>query len=169
MTSGSVDVYGNSFVAPPAGDPASTQSVDLDGDGPGSIVVSVPLTAGVYQVSFAVNGNILSNGLCGPTSKVFTYGVGANPAGTYTYDTTTQSGWVTVGFAVSIPADGNWPVFFTSNTDGVCGAQITDVSVTAVPVAGSPLADPYVAGTGFAALGALAFAVVLIRRRRAAE
>lgn len=162
VTQGSVDVYGSAFYAPPSGDPSSTQTVDLDGIEPGGISQPLALTAGDYLVSFEVNGNLAG---CGATTKSFTYGVGANPAGTYTYDTTTQSGWALYSFPVSIPASNTYPIFFTSDSDAGsdCGAVITDVSV--VPITGTPLADPAIAAGG-GMLAAAVFGFVVIRRRR---
>ncbi|MGH9132077.1 MAG: hypothetical protein ACRDWV_10525 [Acidimicrobiales bacterium] len=84
VSSGSVDLNSAGLFPPPAGDPAGTQSVDLDGLNPGSMFESLSLAANtVYHGSFEVNYNVVPP-RPGPSSS------GSAPALTTTASATTR-------------------------------------------------------------------------------
>jgi hypothetical protein len=107
VTAGSVDLYSDSFAAAntglPAGDPPTTQVVDMDGNSPGTI--TAPLTAGPtagspYTGTVEVEGNIST---CGPTTRSMTISLGGAPTdgGPITV-ANTQGTWELISFSGTV-------------------------------------------------------------------
>lgn len=127
-----VDLNDAAYLAVPAGDPASTQTIDLTGGNAlGSVTQTLPTVAGYhYTGSYELAGNVN----CGTDLiKTGTLTVGSL-AETFTFDSTgktaTNMGWTQVNFAF-VASGGATPITFASTTGGSCGPVITDVDVDA--------------------------------------
>jgi hypothetical protein len=170
VTSGSVDLYSNSFAAAgtglPAGDPATTQVLDIDGNTPGTI--TAPLTAGPaagtpYTGTVEVEGN---ENFCGPAIESMTISLGGAPTdqGAITV-ANSQTAWASISFSGTVGTT-NSVLQIASNDPATsdCGIVFTDLSITAA--AGTPLASPLVAGPAAGVIVLGGAAVWYLRRRR---
>jgi choice-of-anchor C domain-containing protein len=150
VDTGSVDLIGNYWQAPPLGG----GSVDLDGNAPGSISQSLDLGAGNYSLSFYLSGN--PDGLpstktvevtIGGVTKTFTFTIGGNSHGSMNYVLETLAfNWGGGDTALD---------FISLDTDSPYGPVIGDVDLQAAPL---PAALSLFAG-GLGVIG-------LISRRR---
>jgi choice-of-anchor C domain-containing protein len=124
---GSVDYIGSYWQAA-----EGSRSLDLSGNGPGSIFQTFGVTPGqVYNVTFDLAGNTDS----GPTTKTLKTSAGATVL-LSSFDTTGHSrgsmGWTPVSF--EFQAVGSTETLtFLSTTDTPFGPALDNVSVTPVP------------------------------------
>ena len=125
--SGSVDSIGSYW-------PASngSRSIDLSGDGPGTISQALATTIGnTYTVTFDLSGNPA----CGPAIKTMTVSATGGSTAPFTYDisvagnTLTDMKWVsrTYSFVATVTTT---TLTLTSTTDGICGPAIDNIVVT---------------------------------------
>jgi len=131
-------------------------SLDLAGNGPGSISYVLPTVAGgTYSVSFALAGNPDAPGIKTVGVTVGTF------SGNFGFDTTATSktamGWVIK--TLSFTASGNDALTFSAVSAGPWGPAIDDVSVSA-----SGVPEP----TTFGLMGLGLAAVALVARRKSA-
>lgn len=136
---------------------AGVRSIDLSGDRPGMIQQTFGTTAGQkYRVQFDLAGNPDTD-----SAKVaVSYAPGHEE--TWTFDTTGHShgnmGWETKWFSFTANDTGSATLSFASGAEnGAYGPALDNISVSAVP-------EP---GTVIAALGLLAPAGLMFRRKRA--
>ena len=148
---GSVDLIGGYWQAPPTGG----YSIDLDGNGPGSISQSLSLAAGTYELSFYLAGN--PDG--GNPLKSLTVSVG-EATQSFTFLTTGHSAG-NMGYAletVDFTTTGATTLKFQSNdVASPWGPAIGGVAVSAIPEPGSM--SLLLAGIGMMGL-------VAVRRRK---
>jgi hypothetical protein len=165
VTSASVDLASAALLAPPAGDPAGTQSVDMDGFTPGTIAQTLTVTpGGTYTGTIEIS----ANPSCGVTTKTMNVLINGAGIANYVYPSTESPfgppTWLPETFTFT--ATGSTAVLSFQSTDPAasqCGNEITDV--TATLVAGTPLLNPLVGAAALVVL-ALGGGVVYFRRRR---
>jgi hypothetical protein len=173
LTSGSVDVYTQTFYPGPTSDPnfpsdAAAQSVDIDGGEPGTIQETLgAVTAGTaYNVSFELNGNICVDASANKSLTLALTDTSLAPQQfTYLNGGTPGTAWEQETFSFTPTAAGTPVLSISSNTPGDCGAMIADIDIEPVPVVGSPVAAPVIAGPAAAVLAA-GGVVWFVRRRR---
>lgn len=141
VTGGSVDHLSNDRFPPPAGSPATTQSVDLNGNEPGRLAQSVATIPNAqYTVSLAYRGNTERG--C-PTSSVVksasvTFGGVQGPAVVQFAPPGSNSMWQS--YSATFTASGSASDLVLAGTSLTsCGMYVTNVSVTQVPVTVLPL------------------------------
>jgi hypothetical protein len=165
VTAGSVDVAEAALFSPPAGDPTGTQSVDLDGENPGTIAQKLTVTSGTMYTGTL---ELSANPSCGASDKTLNVLINGAGIANYTYAATESPfgppNWIPETFHWT--ASGSSAVLSFQSTDPAqsgCGPLLTDI--TAMPVAGTPLLNPLVGAVALVVL-ALAGGVVYFRRRR---
>ncbi len=139
VTSASVDLNPNSLFPPPAGDPASTQTVDLDGSEPGAIAQTLTgLAPGrTYVGTFELGAN--PGG--GDTAKNMEVLAGSDVVGAYTYPATAahygqSTGWLSETFTFVASPSGTATLTFASTDPAgpyptaAYGPLVTDIVVT---------------------------------------
>jgi choice-of-anchor C domain-containing protein len=130
VTSGSIDLIGNYWQASPGN--ASGQSVDMDGDSPGTIEqTGIALNAGTATVDFDLAGNpdgfpttkTLQVDLLGLTPQVFTFTL---PQGA----SHENMGWVSESATFVVPSAGDYTLQFASlDQDSPYGPALDNVSM----------------------------------------
>ena len=137
--SGSVDSIGSYW-------PASngSRSIDLSGDGPGTISQALATTIGnTYTVSFDLSGNPA----CGPAIKTLIVNATGGSADPFTYDisvagnTLTDMKWAsrTYSFVATVTTS---TLTLTSTTEGICGPAIDNIVVTETAAPPPPDVEP---------------------------
>jgi choice-of-anchor C domain-containing protein len=148
VDTGSVDLIGNYWQAPPLGG----GSVDLDGNAPGSISQSLDLSAGKYSLSFYLSGN--PDGLpstktvevtIGGVTKTFTFTIGGNSK--------SSMNWALETLAFTWGGGDTALDFISMDTGSPYGGVIGDVDLEAAPLPSTWS----MAIIGFAGLGFLAY------------
>ena len=148
VDTGSVDLIGNYWQAPPLGG----GSVDLDGNAPGSISQALTLGAGSYSLSFYLTGN--PDGLpstktievtIGGKTQTFTFTIGGNSKSNMNWTLETMS-FLWGGGATSLE-------FASGDTGSPYGGVIGDVDLEAAPLPSTWSMAIF----GFAGLGFLAY------------
>ena len=128
VPSGDVDLISPSFWQEPAGDPAGTQSVDLDGRVPGVLTQTLTTVPGVtYTGSVEVAAN--TGGAHGVRTATLSVGnttlnLSSDPTGF----SPTNMDWQQVDFSF-VASSTATPLTFTSTFPGANGLAITDVIV----------------------------------------
>jgi len=118
VTSGSIDLIGNYWQSSPGN--ASGQSVDMDGNSPGTIEqTGIALNAGTATVDFDLAGN--PDGF--PTTKTLQVDLLGLPAQTFTFTlpqgvSRDNMGWVSESATFLIPTAGDYTLQFASLDGG---------------------------------------------------
>jgi len=121
---GSIDYIGSYWQAA-----QGSRSLDLSGDGPGSIFQTINVVPGqTYRVTFEVAGNTDN----GPDLKTLITTTGATFQFSVAGNSHSNMGWVlkSFDFTASGPTE---TLTFQSTTDGPWGPALDNVSVAAVP------------------------------------
>ncbi len=126
VTSGSVDWIGTYWTAP-----GGNNSIDLDGNSPGTLSQSLTLAPGLYNVTFDLSANRDGGALV----KYVDVSLGNAAAQQVSFSQAT-AGWITETLTFNVTSGTNL-VFASADAGGPYGAALANVSVTAVPEAGS--------------------------------
>lgn len=136
VTGGSIDHLSEAWNPPPAGTPAGTQSVDLNGTGPGTLAQSVgTVPAARYTVSFAYKGNTDPGCFAGPAVKTASLAFGGvqGPVAAQFAPQGSNAAWQ--NYSATFTASG-WAsdLVLAGTNPSACGMFVSDVKVTLVPV-----------------------------------